>query len=522
MRFISALFFVLIAVLTSAVPGAALALSSDLMQITVAQAAPPAAGANPSAPAAAAPTPPAPVPQTVPAPAVAPQAAPPPAAAPVQAAPAQAAPAPAARAQPAAAPATPVQASSPRAAPDCMGDNVFDPYHTGIQLRETKPFVPAGKQVEFIMKAPFDPAATYYAKIVPPRGVKGEIAGGRNLVTVGRMPEESAFVKSGLASKDDSLVRIDVPDDVGQLWGRSTIRVYGCYDGNAPIINSKLEIFISSWKLSSGIVVIVTILAYVAAAFAFRDQDGNKNPNATLRFLNPIAFTAGGDGGGSLSKLQILFFSLIVFALLSYILLRTGELTDLSSTILLLLGIAAVGSTTAKATDAKQNSFSAENWRWLVNKDWLKPGKPAPSKVARWSDLVTTDGEFDVYRYQSCIFSLVVGGALMFVGAYQLASFNIPETLLGLLGLSQVVYVTGKLVSPTAIADADKEITALRLREQNLKGAVAKLSPAPASLLGSAVDADYQAYMDAAAAAAKTFAAATGREQPTNFEPSVK
>jgi hypothetical protein len=74
------------------------------------------------------------------------------------------------------------------------------------------------------------------------------------------------------------------------------------------------------------------------------------------------------------------------------------------------------------------------------------------ANIASWRDLFTTDGEFDVYRYQSFIFSLAVGGALLISGVVQLSSFEIPTTLLGILGLSQAVYFGGKLVTPTTMA----------------------------------------------------------------------
>jgi hypothetical protein len=94
---------------------------------------------------------------------------------------------------------------------------------------------------------------------------------------------------------------------------------------------------------------------YLVAAFAFRSG----NEGGRLGYLDPIRMTAGMDGKASLGKLQILFFSLIVFGLIMYILFRTGLLTDISSTIRSLLGIAGVGATAAKA-----RIFSAPPLRW--------------------------------------------------------------------------------------------------------------------------------------------------------------
>jgi hypothetical protein len=163
--------------------------------------------------------------------------------------------------------------------------------------------------------------------------------------------------------------------------------------------------------------------------------------------------TAGSDGKGSLSKLQILFFSTIVFGLLTYIWLRTGVLSDLSKTVLTLLGIAAVGSTTAKATDVQKNHIESNNLTWFFKKHWLPATGLAAVNEAKWRDIVSGDGEFDVYRCQNCIFSAVVGLSLLFAGVTELSSFSIPDTLLGVLGLSQVVYVAGIFDAATTTPD---------------------------------------------------------------------
>ena len=52
-----------------------------------------------------------------------------------------------------------------------------------------------------------------------------------------------------------------------------------------------------------------------------------------------------------------------------------------------------------------------------------------------------TNLEFDVYKLQTLIFSVVVAIALLASGEERLSSFTVPDTLLGILGLSQVVLV---------------------------------------------------------------------------------
>jgi hypothetical protein len=75
---------------------------------------------------------------------------------------------------------------------------------------------------------------------------------------------------------------------------------------------------------------------------------------------------------------------------------------------------------------------------------------------------------------------VVVGGALLVVGLRDLASFSIPETLLGILGLSQVVYLGGKLVGAPSCAELNKATGALKDLERDfVTSATTTPDPAP-------------------------------------------
>ena len=93
--------------------------------------------------------------------------------------------------------------------------------------------------------------------------------------------------------------------------------------------------------------------------------------------------------------------------------------------------------------------------------------------VAALARSVTTNREFDVYKLQALIFSVAVALALITAGATNLSSFAVPETLLGILALSQGIFVAGVLVRPPAIEDLDKALTDLRKAEENARLAVA-------------------------------------------------
>ena len=64
--------------------------------------------------------------------------------------------------------------------------------------------------------------------------------------------------------------------------------------------------------------------------------------------------------------------------------------------------------------------------------------------------------------------------ALVVGGSTSLATFTVPETLLGILGLSQVVYVGGILVRPPAVDDLDQTLTKLRAAREKLEVAKAQ------------------------------------------------
>jgi hypothetical protein len=191
-------------------------------------------------------------------------------------------------------------------------------------------------------------------------------------------------------------------------------------------------------------------------------------------------------------------------------------LTEISTTIVTLLGIAGVGSTAAKGADANRTTISPANKAYLMRKGWLSGDQTDIQNTATWRDLFTTEGEFDVYRYQSFIFSLAVGGALLAGGVTQLSSFEIPETLLGILGLSQAVYVGGKLVTPTSMSDLNSAIGSMQDAEKkyvvsatiaagntaaNVAAATATPTPQP----------HLDAYMQSAVDARALLAARTGR-----------
>jgi hypothetical protein len=193
------------------------------------------------------------------------------------------------------------------------------------------------------------------------------------------------------------------------------------------------------------------------------------------------------------------------------------------------MGISGLGATASAGAELTKNRLDFENWAWLINRGWLPEGGVAEANLAQWKDIVATDGEFDVTRFQMVSFSVLVGLALLGAGMHQndLSSFNIPEALLGILGLSQVVYVAGKLVAPPSISDLNKQLVVLRQAETTLRD---KLDESNARVLGDTVvllteddkvkvaKVAYSSYLEAWQSARTMFESTLGRLVPKQAE----
>ncbi len=186
---------------------------------------------------------------------------------------------------------------------------------------------------------------------------------------------------------------------------------------------------------------------------------------------NPIHLMANAFNQGSVQKAQVLLFSFLIGELVLSLVLRTGALVDLSPTVVGLLGISGIGAAAAQIAYQQKTRLSFENWAWLENRHVLQTPPPAASGGPHWRELVLTNREFDVYKLQTIIFTIAVASALLVDGASQLSNFSVPGSLLGVLGLSQVVYVGGVLVKPPAVADLDNAITRLRAAGETVAAA---------------------------------------------------
>ena len=181
----------------------------------------------------------------------------------------------------------------------------------------------------------------------------------------------------------------------------------------------------------------------------------------------------------------MLFFTVIVLWLSIYWGAKVRGLVELNGELGILLGIAGIGTFVGKATDSRRLMLSEVNFSWIRNKKWIKKdlhkGK-YEKRRPKLSDLITTDGNFDIARFQAVGFTLVIGVALLIegidanvedVGAF---SFSIGETYLTLIGVSQGLYVGGKFSQKDELKQLDQKLDQVREKEQIFKTAVSESS----------------------------------------------
>jgi hypothetical protein len=99
--------------------------------------------------------------------------------------------------------------------------------------------------------------------------------------------------------------------------------------------------------------------------------------------------------------------------------------------------------------------------------------------------------------------------ALFVDGVFQLASFTVPQKILDILGLSQVVYIPGKLVTSNNATQLNAVVTDLR----NARSRLSRGRPHPTDTQEAKdkVARAKAAFLDKAGGAAKLFTDVTGR-----------
>jgi hypothetical protein len=294
------------------------------------------------------------------------------------------------------------------------------------------------------------------------------------ILSVKPAPETSRTELQSFTAADSVELKTEIPGETDGVWPKRFFVIASCSAGaldgwamaaasvSDPTVTIILCLGVALLTYGLGILAIMALRgdrhvlnAKYPAIFGDRQM-------TYVSLINPIHMAVNAFNQASVQKLQVVVFSFLVGSLLLLHVLRTGALVGLSPTVVGLLGISGVGAAAAQITYREKTRLSFENWAWLQQRGILKVPDAASSPGPRWRDLVMTNREFDVYKLQTIIFSIGVACEILVDGASQLETFSVPPAVLGVLGLSQVVYVGGVLVKPPSESDLDDALTKLR------------------------------------------------------------
>ena len=152
------------------------------------------------------------------------------------------------------------------------------------------------------------------------------------------------------------------------------------------------------------------------------------------------------DGYASLAQLQMVLWTFVVLASAVYVMVLSGELIEITSGTLVLLGISGAVTVATQLHDQAQAAKAPP------------AAAPPTQRKPMWSDLIVSEvnGErqIDVARVQMLYFTLVTA---VFVVMRVLTSYVIPEIPQGfqiLMGISNAVYFGSKVAQPAPAATA--------------------------------------------------------------------
>lgn len=244
----------------------------------------------------------------------------------------------------------------------------------------------------------------------------------------------------------------------GDLWDQifgvpSQLRVIG-YANNLVVLDSSVNFNLANaWTAVLAGLAVLAVLFIVFGLLA--GERGRRLKALQSLMLHP-------SGRYSLSKTQVMLWTVLVLFALVFVWVSTGEILVISAGMLVLLGISGTSSVLARAIEAKPGAAA----------------EPLRENVApQLKDLVMSeDGEgVDLMRFQMLGFTLFTWGYSLLSVLHSDGLPDIPQHLYVLMGVSNATYLGGKLVgdgtgTPAAtIAAAVPDPDLLRRLQQALK-----------------------------------------------------
>ncbi len=324
------------------------------------------------------------------------------------------------------------------------------------------------------VRSPAEWRATWFEAVLHPAGERLHPA---RLIRGRVLPPDPGDVQTQLLAEFTAL-------DSGWWVSRWDVFILACvdpgYEATSPRENgrevrafARQSLYVSSLKFSAAAGLLAVLGMYLALALAaagtqarqygharaLAAQQGRTLSRAAFA-LRPTVIMQDAFGHCSLARFQVLLFTLVLSGVYTYVMVRTGSLPNLSVSVLGLLGITLAGSSLARVAEGPV--VDTPNRIWLLGTGVLDQTPRLPC----WRDLIAGEGEIDVTRVQALAFTIFAAAALVVNGTGDLESFQIPDQINYLMGISQAVYVAGKALPRETAKRLNEEVRAMREAER--------------------------------------------------------
>ena len=191
-----------------------------------------------------------------------------------------------------------------------------------------------------------------------------------------------------------------------------------------------------------------------------RAEEWEKVSRVKRFFLYPLNFTVTPVGKYSISLTQILIWTFVTIFGLVYVYRLTGSFLDITTQVLMLLGIGG-----ATAIGSKINAIS---------KSYEVPAKylnlVTRTRIPKLRDIISSDGQPNIYKFQMLVFTLLTAFIVITEIAKKYVFPAIPDNLIALMGISSSVYIGNEIAQENIWDKIKKNIDAIEKQAKDKTG----------------------------------------------------
>lgn len=164
--------------------------------------------------------------------------------------------------------------------------------------------------------------------------------------------------------------------------------------------------------------------------------------------LYPLNFAITPIGSYSISLTQIIIWTYVTIFGLVYVYWLTGSFLDITSQVLMLLGIGGGTAITSKINSVSKLYEVPSKYLNLVEK----------RRIPQLGDLISTAGNLNIFKFQILVFTLLVAYVVVIEIAKRYSFPQIPENLIILMGISSAVYIGNEVTQENVWEKIKKKI----------------------------------------------------------------